>query len=258
MNHRAVPRTVADPALRPAEQQMVRAAGAAADVAARTAKGFGTVPDRIVVAYVLIASAVVAVQILLGSAWAWAWFAAGVVSASAAAAAVIRGAARHYRGRYVHPAVLDRDSRVLLARAQAAADAVRGARLYRDGILDVPAVSAVLAEREWELALRLSELSGAEARLTAAEDARAGFRQAASAAVRRVEDLEAYADKVRAADSDYRSGDDGAASSALLTSLLVGTAADGQASAELSALACDAAAAAECFRGGGTGPPGPP
>ena len=57
-------------------------------------------------------------------------------------------AARAHHGRYLTAADFDSRSRALLRRAQDAIDAVTSSAVYRDGLVDEPAVHAALTELE--------------------------------------------------------------------------------------------------------------
>ncbi|MGH3170946.1 MAG: hypothetical protein ACRDN0_34380, partial [Trebonia sp.] len=128
-----------------------------------------------------------------------------------------RAAARAYHGRYLTGADLDAPARVLLRRAQDAADDVRSAAVSRAGLLDEVAADAALAAQEWDIALALREQARLRLRRaeagdpvpgTAAAELLARHRDSARAAeasiTRRVDALEHYAAEVRAADSAYR------------------------------------------------------
>jgi hypothetical protein len=128
-----------------------------------------------------------------------------------------RAAARDYHGRYLTGADLDADGRVLLRRAQDAADAVRSAAVSKAGLLDDVSVDSALVSQEWDIALALREQARLRARRAAVGDAEPGsaaaellarHRDAARAAEesvsRRVDALERFAAEVRAADAAYR------------------------------------------------------
>jgi hypothetical protein len=125
-------------------------------------------------------------------------------------------AARTYHGRYLTAADFDAPSRVLLRRAQDAADVVTSSEVYRAGLLDQPAVSLALAGQEWDIAVSLRE----QARLRAARAGRSAgtgpqaaamldrqvraARIAEASVAGRVAALEGYAAEVRGADVAYR------------------------------------------------------
>ena len=72
-------------------------------------------------------------------------------------------AARTYHGRYLTGDDFDGRARALLRRAQDAVDAVASSAVYRDGLVDQPAVSASLTEQEWDIAQALREQAGLRA-----------------------------------------------------------------------------------------------
>ena len=126
-------------------------------------------------------------------------------------------AARTHHGRYLTAADFDARSRVLLRRAQDAIDAVTSSEVYRDGLVDEPAVNAALAEQEWDIALALHEQTRLRARRAELSQLHAGpvaatlldrqvraARLAEASVARRVAALERYVDEVRAADAAYR------------------------------------------------------
>lgn len=126
-------------------------------------------------------------------------------------------AARTHHGRYLTAADFDPRSRVLLRRAQDAVDAVNASEVYRDGLVDEPAVTAALAEHEWDIALALHEQTRLRARRAELSQLHAGpvaatlldrqvraARLAEASVARRVAALERYVGEVRAADAAYR------------------------------------------------------
>jgi hypothetical protein len=126
-------------------------------------------------------------------------------------------AARTHHGRYLTAADFDPRSRVLLRRAQDAVDAVTASEVYRDGLVDEPAVTAALAEHEWDIALALHEQTRLRARRAELSQLHAGpvaatlldrqvraARLAEASVARRVAALERYVGEVRAADAAYR------------------------------------------------------
>ena len=126
-------------------------------------------------------------------------------------------AARTHHGRYLTAADFDPRSRVLLRRAQDAIDAVTSSEVYRDGLVDEPAVNAALAEHEWDIALALREQTRLRARRAELSQLHAGpvaatlldrqvraARLAEASVARRVAALERYVGEVRAADAAYR------------------------------------------------------
>ena len=126
-------------------------------------------------------------------------------------------AARTHHGRYLTAADFDTRSRVLLRRAQDAIDAVTSSKVYRDGLVDEPAVNAALAEQEWDIALALREQARLRARRAELSQVHTGpvavtlldrqfraARLAEASVARRVAALERYVGEVRAADAAYR------------------------------------------------------
>jgi len=126
-------------------------------------------------------------------------------------------AARTYHGRYLTGEDFDGRARALLRRAQDAVDAVASSAVYRDGLVDQPAVNASLTEQEWDIAQALREQAGLRAERAGLAGLAGGPQtaqllgrqvQAARAAedsvTSRVEALERYVAEVRAADAAYR------------------------------------------------------
>ncbi|MFI0485902.1 hypothetical protein [Actinomadura sp. 9N215] len=121
------------------------------------------------------------------------------------------------RDRYLMPEDLDDDGRALLGRVQAAVDAVRDSDVNREGLLDAVDNAVTLPRQEWEIAQVLAkqaklradhaELAGAAA-LPEVEAALRPLRDkldsSVEAVTRRVEALERYAERARAADEVLR------------------------------------------------------
>ena len=163
-----------------------------------------------------------------------------------------RAAARAYRGRYVTAADLEASGRVLLRRAQDAADSVRHAEVHKTGMLDDVRADVTLMGQEWDIATALREQArlrtrraeaGVPAPGSAAAELLAQHREAARTAfdsvARRVDALERYAAEVRAADTAYRSWRQHAAIAELSAphmDMLARTAADEHGIAELDAM----------------------
>ncbi|MFD6949568.1 hypothetical protein A6A08_07525 [Nocardiopsis sp. TSRI0078] len=117
-----------------------------------------------------------------------------------------------FRGRYVTADMLDRVSNALLGRTQRAVDIVLGSSLHRQGLLlDEVRNRVVLADVEWSLAQSLLQQAGIRHRIDstptpgersrqAAERARAVLAEDVAEIEARIQTLEAYADKVRAAE----------------------------------------------------------
>jgi hypothetical protein len=190
------------------------------------------------------------------------FFLRGPVTAAAAARA-----RRRYRGRFVDPASLDSPSRQLLQRAQAAIAAVLSSAVHQAGQLDDAANVAVLSAHEWDIAQLLSDASRLRAehvRITAAAPREAPdvaamaqpqkeiLVQVGRAVTARVEAIEAYASRVRDADDAYRSWQQSLGLAGLndrFLDLLARTAADRQASDQITGLAGQARIAEQEFRG---------
>jgi hypothetical protein len=167
-------------------------------------------------------------------------------------------AARTHHGRYLTTADFDTRARALLRRAQDAIDAVTSSEVYRAGLLDELAVSAALAEQEWDIALALRE----QARLRAKRAELSGLhlgamastlldRQAQAARLaeesvaNRVAALERYVAEVRGADAAYRDWQQAEALAGLSDrhlDMLARTAANEHGIAELEAMAARARA----------------
>jgi hypothetical protein len=161
-------------------------------------------------------------------------------------------AARTHHGRYLTAADFDARARALLRRAQDAVDAVAASEVYRAGLVDRPAVSAALAEQEWDIALALreqarlranrAELSGiGPGAVTAALlDRQIQAAELAEASVTsRVAALERYVTEIGEADAAYRDWQQAAALAELgdqHLDLLARSAADEHAIAELDAM----------------------
>ena len=260
--HKHAGRIVFDPALPPRELRALRAADRARAAFTVPLRHVRHPADRILAAYLLAATGAAAAELAApGVPWAWAWFLAVTAALAAVTAAAARCAALRYRGRCVNPARMDPASRQVLARAQAAIGDVLGARIRREGHLDVLGTAAVLNAREWEVARMLGRacgLAAAQARILdgapatpAARSQQEILRQARAAAIRRADDIEDYARQVRAADAAYRAH---AAAGPLASidgsflDLLAATAADSRASEEVRRMQAEAATAGQAFR----------
>ncbi|TMR90193.1 hypothetical protein [Nonomuraea basaltis] len=127
---------------------------------------------------------------------------------------------RPYAGRYVIPAELDPAALALLARARQAVMDVTGSRVNRLGLLDAIANDVVLPERLWEIARLVrthTELRAEQAEALAdlmtpelaavLEPQRQALGRSVAAVAARVRELEAYASRVREADSALRAQD---------------------------------------------------
>jgi hypothetical protein len=161
-------------------------------------------------------------------------------------------AARTYHGRYLTPADFDARSGALMRRAQDAVDAVTSSEVYRAGLVDRPAVSAALAEQEWDIALALREQARLRARRAELSQIQPGAvtatlldrqvqaaRLAEDSVANRVAALERYVAEIRDADAAYRDWQSAAALAELNEphlDLLARTAADEHRIAEIEAL----------------------
>jgi hypothetical protein len=121
------------------------------------------------------------------------------------------------RNRYHTPEEFDDPSRELLHRAQAAVDAVLESEVHKEGLLDSVDNKVTLPQQEWEIgqvlarqtALRREQeqilAPGAEPEVEAAlKPLRRKLDLSVEAVTRRVEALELYADRTRAADRAFR------------------------------------------------------
>ncbi|UBU12883.1 hypothetical protein [Nonomuraea gerenzanensis] len=128
--------------------------------------------------------------------------------------------ARLYAGRYVVPSELDDPALDLLARARRAIRDVTGSRVHRLGLLDAVANDVVLPERLWEIARLVRVHTGlrAEQALALTEvvtpeltavlgPQQEALRRSVAAVTERVWELEAYASRVRSADSALRASE---------------------------------------------------
>ncbi|MBC6460242.1 hypothetical protein [Actinomadura sp. HBU206391] len=122
------------------------------------------------------------------------------------------------RDRYVTPDDFDEEGRTLLARAQGAIDAVQESDVNKEGLLDTVDNAVTLPRQEWEIAqvlARQAKLRGEQqAFLTSATtlpEVEAAIRPlrekldlSVQAVTRRIEALERYAERTRAADEAFR------------------------------------------------------
>ncbi len=126
-------------------------------------------------------------------------------------------ALRLRRDRYLTAEDLDGPARDLLGRVQGAIDTVLESEVHQQGLLDTVDNSVTLPHQEWEIAQVLSRQSklrgeqdevlaaGAEPEVTAAlEPLREKLDLSVAAVTRRVEALEHYAERTRAADRAFR------------------------------------------------------
>ncbi|MFD0541503.1 hypothetical protein ACFQY7_54540 [Actinomadura luteofluorescens] len=121
------------------------------------------------------------------------------------------------RDRYLVPEDFDDDGRALLARVQAAVDAVRDSQVNREGLLDAVDNAVTLPRQEWEIAQVLakqSRLRTDHADMAGTEtipEVQAALRPlrdkldtSVEAVTRRIEALERYAERARSADEVLR------------------------------------------------------
>ncbi|SNR74183.1 hypothetical protein [Actinomadura mexicana] len=121
------------------------------------------------------------------------------------------------RDRYLVPEDFDDDGRALLARVQAAVDAVRDSQVNREGLLDAVDNAVTLPRQEWEIAQVLAkqsrlrtdhaDMAGTDT-LPEVEAALRPLRDkldtSVEAVTRRIEALERYAERARSADEVLR------------------------------------------------------
>lgn len=182
----------------------------------------------------------------------------------------VRDAARGHEGRYVTSRHLDPEGLVLLRRAQAAADAITGSRICREGIISRPVVTACLAEKEWVIASNLRKLTELRRARLSIPPAPPGGRASAEALARMirierssakaitsmVRELEASAADARDADASCAHLELGSAAACLADDLLASIAAHRQQSGRLDDLALEVKSARLALRelsSGGTG-----
>jgi hypothetical protein len=121
------------------------------------------------------------------------------------------------RDRYLTPEDLDDEGRAMLGRVQAAIDAVRDSAVNREGLLDAVDNAVTLPRQEWEIAQVLARQSrlradhavmSGDAALPEVEAALRPLRDkldiSVEAVTRRVEALERYAERAKAADEVLR------------------------------------------------------
>lgn len=121
------------------------------------------------------------------------------------------------RDRYLTPEDLDEEGRALLARVQGAVDAVQESEVNKEGLLDTVDNAVTLPRQEWEIAqvlARQAKLRGEQRELVdagAAPEVEAAMRPlrhklelSVRAVTRRIEALESYAERTRAADEAFR------------------------------------------------------
>jgi hypothetical protein len=113
------------------------------------------------------------------------------------------------RDRYLTPQDFDDEGRALMARVQKAVDTVRDSRVNQEGLLDTVDNAVTLPRQEWEIAQVLARQSKLrieqdEADLPEVQAVLRPFKQkldlSVQAVTRRVEALERYAERTKAAD----------------------------------------------------------
>jgi hypothetical protein len=149
------------------------------------------------------------------------WLGAAAVAAIGTLCAhreIPSGGLRRHRGHYVDPLELDTGCWRPLHAAQHAIDVVLRSQVYRDGLLDHAAGAADLRRHEWEIAVRLRDITTLRADYTGSMSAGPPGPQTAAvlsahlraitiaetAISRRVGELRRYAEEVTAADAALR------------------------------------------------------
>jgi hypothetical protein len=120
---------------------------------------------------------------------------------------------RRYHDHYIRPEDLDGPAPALLARARAAVDDVFGSRVNQEGMLDDVRNAVTLPHQLWDIAVTLAELTrlhGEQVQQTmglttprvveALRPQRKALNLATESVIKRVEALERYAARTRAAD----------------------------------------------------------
>jgi hypothetical protein len=126
-------------------------------------------------------------------------------------------ALRLRRDRYVTPEDFDEEGRTLLARMQGAIDTVQESEVNKEGLLDTVDNAVTLPRQEWEIAQVLARqaklrgeqraflASGAAPEVEAAlRPLREKLEESVRAVTRRIEALERYAERAKAADEAFR------------------------------------------------------
>ncbi|GAA1569195.1 hypothetical protein GCM10009678_59930 [Actinomadura kijaniata] len=219
-----------------------------------------TVTPAVQIALLLLGQEEAAGALAAASFTAWAAGAVRYLREPAAARA-----AREHHGRYLLPGDFDRPAARLLARAQRAVDAVLGSESHRAGLLDAVDNAVALPREEWAIAEALAEHTRLRRERHHRQPARLGpevrallepQRRALDLSVRsvtaRVEALEDYARRVRAADDafhEWRVLRGIPEQNARYRELLAATVRDDLARAEIDRLAADAERAERAFRG---------
>lgn len=200
----AEPRPVADPALRAELDTIVARRRPLLWLAPLSVLGIGLVGSPLLGSLWLVGLGMLAVLVALGT---------PSVSLDLRRARELE----RRRDRYLTPEDFDDEGRAMLARVQAAVDAVRDSEVNREGLLDSVDNAVTLPRQEWEIAQVLArqsklraeheEMAGA-AMLPEVEAALRPLRDkldlSVEAVTRRVEALERYAERARSADEVLR------------------------------------------------------
>ncbi|TDD38534.1 hypothetical protein E1287_05750 [Actinomadura sp. KC06] len=200
----AEPRPVADPSLRADLDTLVARRRPLLWLAPMTVLGFGLLGWPLLGSLWLIALGMLAVLIALGT---------PSVSLDLRRARELD----RRRDRYLTPEDFDDEGRAMLARVQAAVDAVHDSAVNREGLLDAVDNAVTLPRQEWEIAqvlARQSKLRADQERMEGAAtlpEVTAALRPlrdkldiSVEAVTRRVEALERYAERAKAADEVLR------------------------------------------------------
>jgi hypothetical protein len=263
------PRAVFDPALPPGVLRVLNSGEAVRGSTARALTAAGLSADdsqfagQVLLLAVFAVTAAACGTALGGAGYLGVLCLAALLAGHRAVASRLPAGLRRLASRYVAPGSLAPGSRLLLARAQAAAGTVMGSAVVRDGHIDPALTRAVLSAREWDIARTLRDadlLARRQARIAAGHDLhrnpvaarqQAVLRDVAASVAGRVEALEQYACRVRDAERAYRAWQLAMSLDALtgdFSGLAAGTAADGQAASELAGLHAEALAAGEAWR----------
>ena len=200
----AEPRPVVDPTLRTELDTLVAHRRPLVWLAPLTILGFGLIGSPLLGSLWLLGLGMLAVLVALGT---------PSVSLDLRRARELE----RRRDRYLTPEELDDPGRALLARVQTAIDAVRDSEVNREGLLDTVDNAVTLPRQEWEIAqvlARQGKLRGEQNEMitsTHLPEVAAALRPlcekldiSVDAVTRRVEALERYAERTRAADDALR------------------------------------------------------
>ncbi|MFD0691357.1 hypothetical protein [Actinomadura fibrosa] len=196
----AEPRPVADPALRAELDTIVARRRPLIWLAPLTVLGLGLIGSPLLGSLWLLGLGMLAVLVALGT---------PSVSLDLRRARELE----RRRDRYLTPEDFDDTGRAMLLRVQTAVDAVRDSEVNREGLLDTVDNAVTLPRQEWEIAQVLARQSKLRteqeeaAAATALPEVEAALRPlrekldlSVQAVTRRVEALERYAERARAAD----------------------------------------------------------